>query len=71
LIKLEFYEVRGKINNLLKYYLENNYQRLLIEIKDSYQNIFYNWGRVNNDVPLGSILGILLYFFYERLTNNY
>lgn len=36
LSKLEFYVGRGKINDLIKSYLKNRYQRVLMESKDSY-----------------------------------
>ena len=41
----------GKFNDLIKSYLKNSYQRILIESKDSYQSIFSTWGRVHG-VPL-------------------
>jgi hypothetical protein len=35
--KLEFYGVRCKINDLIKYYLKNRYQTVLIDSKASYE----------------------------------
>ena len=63
LSNLEFYVGRSKINDLIKSYLKNRYQRVLMESNDSYQSIFSNWDRVKHSVPLGSILGPLLLFF--------
>jgi len=40
LSKLEFYGVRQKINDLIKYYLKNRYQTVLrvIDSKESYEH---------------------------------
>ena len=64
LSKLEFYRGRYKLNGLIKSYLKNRYQRVLMESKDSYQNMFSNWGKVKHGSPLGSIIGPLLFHFY-------
>jgi hypothetical protein len=61
---LEFYRVRGKINDLIKSYLKNRYHRVLIESKDSSPSMFSNWGHVKHGVPQGSILKPLLFLFY-------
>ena len=61
--KLEFYRERGKINDLIKSYLKNWYQRILMESKDSYESIFSNWEKVKYGVALGSIIGPLLFLF--------
>ena len=64
LSKLEFYRVRGKINDLIKTYLKNRYHRVLRESNASSQSMFSNWGHVKHGVPQGSILEPLLFFFY-------
>jgi hypothetical protein len=60
---LEFYGVRSKIDDLIKSYLKNRYHRVLIKFKVSCHSIFSNWGNVKHGVPLGSILGPLLFLF--------
>ena len=54
LSKLEYYGVRGTANNLIKCYLVDRSQRVLI--KDYYSGTHYSeWNKVNRGVPQGSI----------------
>lgn len=64
LYKLEFFRGRDKLNGLIKSYLKNRYQSILMESKDSYQNIFSHWEKVKHGSPLISIIGPLLFHFY-------
>jgi hypothetical protein len=60
LSKLEFYGITGRTNNLIKSYLSDRYQRVLI--KNNYsKNCFLDWGKVKQGVPQGSILGRLFF----------
>jgi hypothetical protein len=66
LSKLEFYGITGTANNLIKSYLSDRYQRVLI--KNNYsKNCFSDWGKVKQGVPHGSILGPFFFFNINNL----
>ena len=56
--KLYYYELRGKILNLIKNYLSNRLQSVIIN------NIKSNYSLVNMGLPQGTILGPLLFIIY-------
>jgi len=63
LSKLEFYGITDKANNLIKSYLNDRYQRVVI--KNSYsKNCLSDWRKVRQRVPQGSILGPLFFLLY-------
>jgi hypothetical protein len=63
LSKLEFYGITGRAYNLIKSYLSDRYQRVLLK-NNSSENYFSDWKKVKLGVPQGSILGPLLFLLY-------
>ena len=58
LFKLRQNGINGKLINLLKSYLSNRKQRVLINGSES------DWGEIESGVPQGSVLGPLLFLIY-------
>jgi hypothetical protein len=66
---LEFFGITGKAYTLIKSYLENRHQRLIL--KNKYFKSCSSWGIIKHGVPQGSILGPLLYINdLPKSTNN-
>jgi len=64
LSKREFYGFRGKTNALLRSYLSDRYQRVLMNNSFSNNITFSEWGKIKHGVPLGSVLGPLFFLIY-------
>jgi len=64
LCKLNFYRIRGPFFKLIKSYLTNRYQSVLIGGMSSAHSRFLECCKINHGVPQGSILGPLLFLFY-------
>ena len=58
LFKLQPYVVEGQLLSLLKDYLHNRKQRIALNGQMS------DWKKINSGVPLGSVLGPLLFLIF-------
>jgi hypothetical protein len=55
LCKLNFYGIRGPFRKLIKSFLTNRYQRVLIGGNSSCHGSYLDWGKINHGVPQGSV----------------
>ncbi len=60
---MTFYGILGKVHKLMKLYLDNRYQRTVINGSKS-NKIFSSWELVRHGVPWGSVLGPLMFLIY-------
>ena len=64
LSKWEFYGFRGKTDALLRSYLSDRYQRVIVNNIFSNITTFSEWGKIKHGVPQGSILVPLFFLLY-------
>jgi hypothetical protein len=64
LCKLKFYRVRSPFHKLIKSYLTNRYQTVLIESMSAYYSSYSESDKINHGIPQGFILSLLLFLFY-------
>ena len=55
------HDISGKANNLIKSYLQDRYQKLLVDL-DS-KKYYSEWESIIDGDPQGSLLGPLLFFY--------
>ena len=60
--KLHSYGVTGGFFKLIKTFLQNRYQRVVLN--NNYSNLVSEWGKTTHGVPQGLILGPLLFLLY-------
>ena len=61
--KLQFCGIKGSTNNLIKSYLKDRYQRVVIKNKSS-SICCSGWNTVKRGAPQGSVLGLLFFLIY-------
>ena len=64
LSKLEFYGITGNAYNLMKSYLNDRYQRVLIKNTNSKKNYLSEWEKSKSGVPHVSTVSPLLFLLY-------
>jgi hypothetical protein len=62
--KLKSYGIVSNAYALIKSYLSDRYQRVLIDDNQTPSNILSEWGKAEHRVPQVSVLGSLLFLFY-------
>ena len=60
--KLGFYGITGEFFQLIKTYLQNRYQTVVLN--NNYFASISDWGEITHGVPQGSIFGPLLFLLY-------
>jgi hypothetical protein len=73
--KLEYYGIVGVFNKLIKSYLNNRYQKVIVDNSRTYNSTSSVWEIIKYGVPRGSILGPLFFLMYVNnlpnvITNN-
>jgi hypothetical protein len=74
--KLKFYGIVRNAFALIKSYLSGRYQRVFIDDNQTHSHILSEWGKAEHGVPLGSVLGPMLFLFYtndlpKAVNNNF
>jgi len=70
LSKCECYKFRVKPNALLRSYLSDRYQRVLINNSSSNTTTFSDWCKIKHGIHQGSILGPLFFLIYINALPN-
>ena len=64
LSKYEFYGFRSKSNALVRSYLNDRYQRVLMNKSFSNNTTFSEWGKIKHSIPQSSACGPLFFLIY-------